>query len=81
MSKTISFKFRKPESIETALERINQIPDVGKIECLFHDAVDSKLATFYATEVESSALAEVLKKLREDPDVEYAYEAPPRRPT
>ena len=85
MSNRISFKLRKSVSTsgsaEIVLERIGQIPNIGKIERIFHDAADnSELAGFFTMEeIEPSALKQVLEKLKQDPDVEYAYEPPTRK--
>ena len=80
MNKIISLKIQSSASVKVVLERINQFPGVVITECVFPDAVvGSQLGGLHVMEVESSALEEVLAKLKQDPDVDFAYEPPIRK--
>lgn len=78
MNKSVSVRFRKNNSIKTALERIHKIPGVVSSECLFPEEIEGALAEIYILEVEVSRVKEVVDKLLQDPEVDFAYETPPR---
>lgn len=73
-SKTITFKFRNSASIKTALERISDFP-YNMIACSFPDKTDPELATWYMMKVDPLVVEQVVAELKEDPDVQFAYEA------
>lgn len=77
MSEAITFRLRKSSSIKTALERIMQIPDMVWIECVSPDKTEpeSEVEIWYMMGVKPSAVEQVVKKLQQDPDVEFAHEA------
>lgn len=79
MDKPVTVKLRKSSSVKDTLARIKQIPDVVWIEPVFPDEADPVLSRFCVAQVKSSAVEQVLLNLRQDPDVELAYESPVRK--
>ena len=78
-TKLISLKLKTIDGADVILTRLLHDIGVIKISRLFPDETDPELATLYTVAAESSGSDLVLKKLAEDPDVEFAEFFPPRK--
>lgn len=81
MNKDVTLKFKKfedPDLIELAVERIRMVPGVVNIDPVFPDTNDSELKRLHVLKVVPLLVEQVLAKLKQDPNVELAYEPPAR---
>lgn len=58
---------------------LSSVPGLRKLTQTFPDETDPELLNLYVLEIEAPMLSSALDKLRQNPDVEYAEAAAPRK--
>lgn len=67
------------DKITETIARLSQIPEIADLKQVFPNDPDERLARMCTAQVDQARVAEVITVLMNDPDVERAYESPPRR--
>ncbi len=80
METYITFKLFHATVPEITLRRLRRILNVIEINCMYPDDENPQIACVYTMRIEPAAKEEVLSKLKQDPDVAYAYDPAPPKP-
>ncbi|HJZ66959.1 MAG TPA: hypothetical protein VKF81_02355 [Blastocatellia bacterium] len=64
---------------KSLVNSLSTTPGILNVTQTFPDETDRELSGLFLLEIDSAELSGALKKLRQDPSIEYAEEAAPRK--